>query len=48
MYRYAYDPSMYAEYISDHIVSLPMHLRLTKADVETVAAAIIEFETGKK
>ena len=47
MYRAAYDRSMYAEYLSDHVVSLPMHLRLSENDVEAVAEAVIEFERGQ-
>ena len=47
MYRFGYNRDMYAEYISDHIVSLPMHLRLTDKNVEEIAAAVVEFVTGK-
>ena len=45
MYNYAQGTCPKAEYYSEHILSLPLHLRLTEEDVQTVIDAIIEFIT---
>ena len=43
MYAYAKDNCPKARYISDHVISLPMHMRLTYEDVQTVVSAIKEY-----
>lgn len=47
MYSYADGTCPTARYISDHVISLPMHLRLTYEDVETVISAVINFVNRK-
>lgn len=43
MYSYADGTCPNARYISEHVVSLPMHLRLTYEDVQTIIRAVINF-----
>jgi len=43
MYSYAQGTCPKAAYISDHVISLPMHLRLTYDDVQTIIQAVIDF-----
>lgn len=45
MYSYAQGTCPNAEYYSNHILSLPLHLNLTDEDVRTVIDAVIEFVT---
>jgi len=43
MYPYAKDSCTYASYVSDHVISLPMHLRLTYEDVQHVVEKVVDF-----
>ncbi len=43
MYRYADGSCPRARYASNHIISLPMHLRLTYSDVRKVIQTIVEY-----
>lgn len=43
MYAYAKGTCPNAHYISDHVISLPIHMRLTREDVQTVIKHIIDF-----
>lgn len=43
MYSYAGGSCPYAHYVSDHVLSLPMHLRLTKDDVDLVAGTVVDY-----
>lgn len=43
MYSYAAGSCPRAEYISDHVVSLPMHLMLADDDVRFVAESVIDY-----
>lgn len=43
MYDYAKGTCPRAHYVSDHVVSLPMHMQLTYEDVQTVIAAVEYF-----
>ncbi len=43
MYAYAHGTCPRSEYYSEHILSLPLHLRLTEEDVKVVANAVIDF-----
>ena len=45
MYSYAEGTCQKAAYISDHIISLPMHMRLTYEDVQAVIKNVVEFVT---
>ncbi|MBQ4104927.1 MAG: DegT/DnrJ/EryC1/StrS family aminotransferase [Clostridia bacterium] len=45
MYDYAKGTCPKAEYYSEHILSLPLHLRLSDEDVQTVIDAVVEFVT---
>ncbi len=42
-YRYANGTCPNAKYYSDHIVSLPLHLRLSDADIQTVITSVLDF-----
>lgn len=42
-YGYAQNTCPHAGYYSRHIVSLPLHLRLTEKDIDTVAESVMEF-----
>lgn len=43
MYEYAKGTCPKASYISDHVLSLPMHLRLTYEDVQQVIHAVVQY-----
>lgn len=43
MYDYAKDTCPNAQYASNHVISLPMHMRLTHDDVKKITDAIIDF-----
>lgn len=43
MYSYDHGTCPYAEYVSDHVISLPMHLRLTYEDVQYICDEVIKF-----
>ena len=43
MYRYAKGTCPYADYISDHIISLPIHMALTYNDVNIVIKHVCDF-----
>lgn len=43
MYNYAKGTCSYASYISDHILSLPMHLHLTREDITYICNIIISY-----
>lgn len=45
MYSYAKGSCPNAEYASEHILSLPMHMRLTYADVQMIIKNVVEFVT---
>lgn len=45
MYDYAKGTCPYAEYVSDHTISLPMNLYLTYDDVQLVCDEVIKFVT---
>ncbi len=46
MYEYARGTCPYAEYVSDHVLSLPMHLHLTYDDVQYIADEVIKTVVG--
>lgn len=48
MYSYAHGTCPYAEYVSDHILSLPMHLQLTYDDVTYICDELIKIVTNNK
>ena len=43
MYAYAEGTCPNATYMSEHVLSLPMHLRLTYEDVQLIIAKVLEF-----
>lgn len=43
MYAYAKGTCPKAAYISDHVISLPVHMRLTYEDVQFIIGKVIEF-----
>jgi len=43
MYAYANGTCPKAKYYSEHVISLPMHLRLTHEDVQKIIKAVVEF-----
>ena len=43
MYSYAEGTCPNATYMSDHVLSLPMHLRLTYEDVQLIIDKVLEF-----
>lgn len=43
MYSYADGTCPYARYVSDHVISLPMHMRLTYDDVMYIADNVISY-----
>ena len=45
MYQYANGTCPFAKYVSEHTISLPMHLNLTYEDVQNVCKAVIDFVT---
>lgn len=46
MYSYAHGTCPYAEYVSDHVLSLPMHLHLSFEDVQYIADEVIKIVVG--
>lgn len=48
MYSYAKDTCPKASYVSQHVVSLPMHLRLSYEDVMRIIKTVIDFVERKK
>ena len=47
MYSYAQGSCPNASYVSDHIISLPMHMRLTYEDVQNVIKTVTEYVINK-
>ena len=47
MYDYARGTCPYADYVSDHVLSLPMHMYLTFDDVNRICDVIIKFVNRK-
>ena len=45
MYRYARGTCPYAAYVSDHVLSLPMHMSLGYDDVQFICDEVIKFVT---
>lgn len=45
MYAYAQGTCPQAAYVSDHVISLPMHLRLTRDDVQYICEQIITIQS---
>lgn len=45
MYRYADGTCPNARYVSEHVISLPMHMQLSYEDVQTIIAAVVSFVT---
>jgi dTDP-4-amino-4,6-dideoxygalactose transaminase len=45
MYRYAYGTCPYAAKISKNIISLPLHVNMTKKDVDIISALICKYAT---
>lgn len=45
MYAYAQGSCPYASYVSNHVISLPMHLRLTRDDVKYISTRLIRIQT---
>lgn len=43
MYAYADGTCPRARYYSEHVISLPMHMRLSYEDVQTIIKAVVEF-----
>ena len=43
MYSYAHGSCPNAEYYSEHIISLPVHLMLSDEDVEDVIKSVLEY-----
>ncbi len=48
MYRYAGGTCPRARRASERVISLPLHLRLERADVERVVAALLEIVAGRR
>ena len=46
MYSYAKGTCPNAHYISDHVISLPMHMGIKKEDVDLVVKKVLEFVYG--
>lgn len=47
MYSYAKGTCPHATYISEHVISLPVHMRLSYDDIQTVTNTIIRFIESK-
>lgn len=45
MYRYADGTCPHARYVSEHVISLPMHMQLSYEDVQTIITAVVSFVT---
>lgn len=43
MYAYAKGTCPYASYVSDHVISLPMHMRLTHEDVQKIICEVVNY-----
>ena len=43
MYEYAAGTCPYADYVSEHTISLPMHLYLSYDDVQKICDEVIKF-----
>lgn len=43
MYSYAKGTCKHADYVGDHVLSLPMHMRLTEKDLSYVCSCIKEY-----
>ena len=43
MYAYAKGTCPYAEYISEHVLSLPLHLHLTYHDIRFIISKVVEY-----
>lgn len=43
MYAYGKGTCEYAHYVSEHVISLPMHMQLSFDDVQTIVKAVIKF-----
>ena len=48
MYRYAKGTCNHAEYVGEHVLSLPLHLRVTEEDVRYVVNCVKEYVTHKR
>lgn len=47
MYHYAKGTCPHAEHVSEHILSLPMHMRLDYQDIQYISGKIIEYLLGE-
>lgn len=47
MYHYAKGTCPHAEHVSEHILSLPMHMRLNYQDIQYISGKIIEYLLGE-
>lgn len=47
MYSYAKGTCPHAAYVSEHVISLPLHMRLSYSDVEAVIRYVTNFFNGK-
>lgn len=45
MYKYADGTCPKARYVSDHVISLPMHMKVTYEDVQMIVKAVVDFVT---
>ena len=43
MYSYAKETCPKAEYVSEHVISLPLHMKLIYEDVQYICDNVIEF-----
>ncbi len=43
MYKYARGTCPHAEYISEHVISLPLHIKLTDQEIEKVIKVVLEY-----
>lgn len=43
MYSYGKNTCEYAEYVSDHVISLPMHMMLTRKDIFNISQYINKY-----
>lgn len=48
MYSYAQGTCPKAHYVSEHVISLPMHMKLTFEDVQRIIQAVISFVESNK
>lgn len=48
MYSYAKGTCPHASYVSNNVISLPLHMRLSYADVQEVIRRVVEFVEGKQ